>query len=227
MFNTSARRCGRCASSAFYPHPDSVALWHVALAALFLPSVTAWVIASWRRRPYLLVGWFFFLGTLVPMLGLEGVGYQGKTGHRRPLRVFAVHRTFHHDCAGAWRNGLSKSTSPRRCCARSAPPCLLALTVGCLSPGWLLARQCDLVVACLAGHRRQFSRRKQSGKGAAEPRGGSEEGHRALSIKRWRFIPADPVSNLNLGIYEQQRGNFSAAIERYQTDAQHHREIPT
>ena len=51
----------------------------MAAAALLLALITAAVVAG-RRRQYLLVGWFFFLGTLVPMLGLEGVGYQGKQG---------------------------------------------------------------------------------------------------------------------------------------------------
>ena len=37
--------------------------------------VTAWVIKA-RRRRYLLVGWFWFLGSLVPMIGLVQVGGQ-------------------------------------------------------------------------------------------------------------------------------------------------------
>ncbi|MGB8771540.1 MAG: hypothetical protein WCC92_18145, partial [Candidatus Korobacteraceae bacterium] len=50
----------------YYPYPsaDSLALWRVIAAAVFLLAVTALVIAG-RRRRYLLVGWFWFLGILV------------------------------------------------------------------------------------------------------------------------------------------------------------------
>ena len=57
-----------------YPHPgDSLPKWQIAAAALFLFVVTAGVVAA-RRQRYLAVGWFWFLGTLVPMIGLVQVG---------------------------------------------------------------------------------------------------------------------------------------------------------
>ena len=66
--------------SPFYPHPGFVPAWQAIAALLLLALITAATIVLRRSRPYLLVGWLFFLGTLVPMLGLEGVGYQGKQG---------------------------------------------------------------------------------------------------------------------------------------------------
>jgi hypothetical protein len=59
-----------------YPHPGySLNPWHVAAAFLLLLAITTLVVAG-RRRRYLLVGWFWFLGTLVPMSGLLQVGSQ-------------------------------------------------------------------------------------------------------------------------------------------------------
>ena len=59
-----------------YPHPgNSLAKWEVLSALLFLLVVTALVIAG-RRRRYLPVGWLWFLGTLIPMIGLVQVGRQ-------------------------------------------------------------------------------------------------------------------------------------------------------
>ncbi len=59
-----------------YPHPgSSLAKWEVLSALLFLMVVTALVIAA-RRRRYLPVGWLWFLGTLIPMIGLVQVGRQ-------------------------------------------------------------------------------------------------------------------------------------------------------
>lgn len=63
--------------AVFYPHPGaSLALWNVALAAFFLLVVSA---LAWRHRraqAYLIVGWLWFLGTLVPVIGLVQVGEQ-------------------------------------------------------------------------------------------------------------------------------------------------------
>ena len=63
--------------AAFYPLPVFIPLWQsvAAAAALLGVSVLAWWMR--RRKPYLFVGWFWFLGTLVPMIGLAQVGIQG------------------------------------------------------------------------------------------------------------------------------------------------------
>jgi Flp pilus assembly protein TadD len=63
--------------AVFYPHPGAtLAVWKLGLAGLFVLSVT---VLSWRQRarqPYLLIGWLWFLGTLVPVIGLVQVGEQ-------------------------------------------------------------------------------------------------------------------------------------------------------
>jgi protein O-mannosyl-transferase len=63
--------------AVFYPHPGAaLAVWQIGLAALFVLTVTTQV---WRQRfarPYLLTGWLWFLGTLVPVIGLIQVGQQ-------------------------------------------------------------------------------------------------------------------------------------------------------
>jgi tetratricopeptide (TPR) repeat protein len=63
--------------AVFYPHPGAtLSVWQVALAALFILLVSALV--WWQRvaRPYLIIGWLWFLGTLVPVIGLIQVGEQ-------------------------------------------------------------------------------------------------------------------------------------------------------
>ena len=57
-----------------YPHPgDSLAAWRISIAALVLVAITV-VVWRYRQNRYLLVGWCFFLGTLVPVIGLVQVG---------------------------------------------------------------------------------------------------------------------------------------------------------
>jgi len=59
-----------------YLHPgNSIRLWQVFVALVFLLGVSALVVVFWRRR-YLAVGWLWFLGTMVPMIGLLQVGRQ-------------------------------------------------------------------------------------------------------------------------------------------------------
>ncbi len=60
--------------SAYYPYPEKPApLWPVIVSALVLLAITALVVAFHRKR-YLPVGWFWFLGTLIPVIGLVQVG---------------------------------------------------------------------------------------------------------------------------------------------------------
>lgn len=62
--------------AVFYPHPGTLFLWQTILSGLLITSVTALILKQSRSRPYLLVGWFWFLGTLVPVIGLVQVGLQ-------------------------------------------------------------------------------------------------------------------------------------------------------
>jgi Tfp pilus assembly protein PilF len=63
--------------AAYYPYPHSDPSWIVVgLAAALLLSITVAAIAWFRRYPFLLVGWFWYLGTLVPVIGLVQIGGQ-------------------------------------------------------------------------------------------------------------------------------------------------------
>jgi tetratricopeptide (TPR) repeat protein len=61
----------------FYPH-EGVALpaWKVGASVVLLAAITAVAIAQRKDRPWLLVGWLWFLGTLVPVIGIVQVGAQ-------------------------------------------------------------------------------------------------------------------------------------------------------
>ncbi len=61
----------------FYTHPlNTVPLWRTLAALGLLVIVTIFVICKIRSKPYLAIGWFWFLGTLVPVIGLFQVGLQ-------------------------------------------------------------------------------------------------------------------------------------------------------
>ena len=62
--------------AVFYPLPASWPPAEVLWAGLFLGGLSGWLWVWRRRRPFLLVGWLWFLGTLVPVIGLVQVGGQ-------------------------------------------------------------------------------------------------------------------------------------------------------
>jgi len=63
--------------AVFYPHPKgNIPLWQIAGAILILTAITVLAIWQIRKRPYIAVGWLWFLGTLVPVIGIFQVGMQ-------------------------------------------------------------------------------------------------------------------------------------------------------
>jgi tetratricopeptide (TPR) repeat protein len=63
----------------FYPHPnDQLPLWQVLLASAFLIAVSVLAIHWRKERPYILTGWFWYVGMLVPVIGLVQVGEQAR-----------------------------------------------------------------------------------------------------------------------------------------------------
>ena len=62
--------------AVFYPLPAAVPLWKTAAAAIVLLAATAAAVLGIRRRPWAAVGWLWYLGMLVPVLGFVQVGLQ-------------------------------------------------------------------------------------------------------------------------------------------------------
>ena len=64
--------------AVFYPHPNNtLAIWEVILAIGFLLAITVAAIVFRSERPYVFTGWFWYLGMLVPVIGLVQAGEQG------------------------------------------------------------------------------------------------------------------------------------------------------
>jgi tetratricopeptide (TPR) repeat protein len=59
----------------YFYAPNGLPCWKVALAFLLLAAISITVVAWRRNRPFLLTGWFWFLGVLVPMSGIVQMSY--------------------------------------------------------------------------------------------------------------------------------------------------------
>jgi tetratricopeptide (TPR) repeat protein len=60
----------------FYPYPASIPLWQPLAAGALLLALSAVALRGARRRGHFFVGWFWFVGTLVPVIGLVQAGNQ-------------------------------------------------------------------------------------------------------------------------------------------------------
>ena len=59
-----------------YPHPSVLVPWQVLVSVLLLIAITLVVIWRAKRSPYLATGWLWYIGTLVPVIGIVQVGTQ-------------------------------------------------------------------------------------------------------------------------------------------------------
>jgi protein O-mannosyl-transferase len=64
--------------SVFYPHPRAIQLGLLIAALIVIVVISGIAFVRRRNAPWMLIGWLWFLGTLVPMIGLVQVGGQAR-----------------------------------------------------------------------------------------------------------------------------------------------------
>ena len=193
-----------------YPHPgDSLGKWHVLAALLFLLAITALATMEPRRR-YLPVGWFWFVGTMVPMIGLVQVGVQAMADRYAYLPLIGL---FIMVCwaVGDWAQQRHISIVWM---GASGVAVLLALTfvahrqIGYWDDNVTLWTQTLQVT-----QRNWVAENNLGGALMSQDRLDAAIPHfRAAAA----IYPGDPVSHLDIGFYEQRQKNWPQAMEQYQ-----------
>ena len=197
-----------------YPHPLKLyPAWQVGAAVALLLLITAIVLCA-RDKRYLAVGWFWFLGSLVPMIGLVQVGEQAmadRYAYIPFLGLFLMTVWLIADWAAAWNRTRQ---IPARWLAIPAVCCLLALAS-------LTYRQVGYLHDTEALWRRALALTQDNYiaqgalAGVLHKQGKTEEAiehiRAALAIR-----PDDWPANLILAAYEQSQGDTAAATARYQ-----------
>jgi tetratricopeptide (TPR) repeat protein len=94
--------------AVFYPHPGYWPLVQVLLAGMLILGVSGILFFKRRRYPFLLMGWLWFCGTLVPVIGLVQVGGQSMADRYTyipslGLLIFAIWGAY--ELARRWRHG--------------------------------------------------------------------------------------------------------------------------
>jgi tetratricopeptide (TPR) repeat protein len=208
--------------AVYYPHPETLLNpWQVAGAAVLLLTITALVIAG-RHRRYLLVGWFWFLGTLIPMIGLVQVGAQAMADRYAYLSFIGP---FIMICWGV----ADFQPSPRRADATwtteeghtssawlgiACFAMLLALTAVAHQQLWYWRDTFSLWEHAADVTHNNWMAEDMLG-GATLEMGKPDQAlahyYRALALN-----PDDPISNINIGNWNLYVGKPQEAIEYYQ-----------
>ena len=195
--------------SPIYPHPgDSLAGWQVGTSALVLLAMTA-VALKFRARRYLLTGWLWFLGTLVPVIGLVQVGDQAMADRYAyiPLvGIFIMIAWRIADLADSKQIGLVVRVIPAACV-------LLALSFATNRQLGYWSSNYDLWTHAVAVTGRNFIAQDNLG-GALLWLGKTDEAYLHFQAAA-EINPLDPMSRSNLGAYLQEHGHMAEAIEKY------------
>ena len=199
------------AMAPMYPSRGaSLTTWQITGASLLLCAITVLALLGWRRR-YLPVGWFWFLGTLVPMLQLFQFGKEGMADR------FAYEALIGIFIAVCW--GVSDWAVLRR-----------------ISPMWLAGAGASALLALGFVTHRQIEYWQNPhtvwvhalevipDDWFAEGQIGKElmlAGKMDEALPHFRHAvalnPEDALSNIGIALYDQQHGNPLDAVAHYQT----------
>ena len=188
-----------------YPHPaDSLATWQVLVAAAVLLAISAMV---WRLRSrrYLPVGWLWFLGTLVPVIGLVQVGEAAMADRYAYIPLIGIFVMIAFGFAD-WAESKQLGFWP-------AIPAALILAALAFAThrqiGYWQSNE-DLWAHTLAVTQNNFVAEDNLG-GALTLEGKEEDAYPHFEAAA-RINPKDPLSRGNLGIYFQKHNQMREAV---------------
>jgi protein O-mannosyl-transferase len=196
--------------AALYPYPHSLPSWQVGASAIFLLAVTCAVL-RYRQHRSLAVGWFWYLGTMVPMIGLVQVGNQAMADRYAYLPLIGLF-TMIVWATAEWASARQVSV---KYLATAGLTVLLAFSAVTRIQLGYWHDDFSLWAHALAVTRNNYVAENNFAN-ALVRQGRIDEAithFRAASV----LEPLDPTSQLNLGIYAEQHGDLTQAAVRYDT----------
>jgi tetratricopeptide (TPR) repeat protein len=195
-----------------YPHPrNTLHWWQVLAALLLLGAITALAVRAARRHRYLLVGWLWFLGTLVPMIGLVQVDVQAMADRYAYISFVGLFLMF------VW--GIADWAQERHVPVIALP---VVSTVVLLALTAVTHRQISYWSSDLALWQRSLQVSPEHNfkgeyfMGAALQKQGQNEEAVQHFFRAESMFRGDPFINLSIADYEQEKGNLPEAVKYYQ-----------
>ncbi len=198
--------------AVFYPHPgSSLPMSAVALAALLLLAITLVVLKYARAYRYVAVGWFWFLGTVVPMSGIVSLGDHAMADRYAYLPYIGL---FLMICWTTAEWAARHRVSVRALAAVGVVVLFALATVARIQLNYW---QDNVTLWAHALQVTPDNSIAESSLGAALME--DQRFDEALTHYRAALAisPLDPVANLDVGFLEQKRGDLRGAIDQYKT----------
>jgi len=196
--------------AVFHPLTQRGPLWEVALSFVLLLMVFAGVF-YWRRKyPYLLVGWLWYLGMLVPVIGLVQVGSQARADRYSYLPQIGLY------LALTWV--VTELCAGRRYC-RPALGGVAAIVIGTLSMDSFIQTSYWRNSETLWTHTLACTSNNgvaHNNLGMALISKGQVDQAIAQYQKALEIQPRSALFHFNLGVAFAQKGQVDKAIEQYQ-----------
>jgi len=223
------RMCWPFRLAVLYPFsPAALQVWSVAGAAVFLAAVTAFAIGQRRKQPYITVGWFWYLGTLVPVIGLVQIGEQALADRYTYIPLIGLFLAVAWMIPAIILRGEESGQNRRKL---KSKPCATATGTREIS---LAITAIAVIIALTATARVQASYWQDSitlfshalevtvdnhvahnNLGIALDDNGKTEEAMAQYQEALRINPADPDANYNVGIALARRSRYAEAVEHY------------
>ena len=193
----------------FYPHEGMISLWKIVAACLIISGFTIFVLFMSRRYRYLPVGWFWYLGTLMPVIGLIQVGYHAMADRYAYVPLIGIFVII------SW--GVSDIFS--RLFARRILLILLVATVVSVSivASWQQVQywQNSMTIFQHALNVTKNNYQAHQGVGNVLLCRGNLDGAIAHYMEALRFKPDHAEVRNNLGMALMYRGRFEEAMNQY------------
>jgi len=196
--------------AVFYPHPgDAISATSASAFSAVLLLLTAVALLQARTRPYLAVGWFWFLGTLVPVIGLVQIGNQQMADRYTYVPIVGLF------IAVVWLAEPLLSAPRRATWPRGVA---VAAVMACAAAGWMQTRHWTDSVALFqqalaATGDANFVAHYNLGnawKDRGRPREAAGHYRKAAQLR-----PGDSRPHNNLGVVLERLGRPDAAIAAY------------
>jgi protein O-mannosyl-transferase len=205
--------------AVFYPYPESFPVWQIAGTLLLAVGITTTALLWRQQRPYLLVGWLWYVVTLLPVIGVIQVGSHAMADRYTYLPLIGMFVVF------AW--GLDELLTPR------------------IGHGLMAAGTAVLLMGCLAGTSLQLRHWKDSEllfRHALSVTTGSGKAHNSLGVallEQGEVVPATAEfgealrlnpqmvgARNNLGMALLMQGKAAEAIGEFQEVLRFHPDNP-
>ncbi len=193
-----------------YPHPgSSLRTWQAGLALLTLVLISGLIVWA-RDRRYLVVGWLWFLGTLVPMIGIVQVGRQALADRYAYLSFIGL---FIMLCWGVADLAESRRVSPRLV-AISSGVALISLAACTYRQVGYWSDNVTLWAHTAKVTHDNFE--AEDNLGESLQKAGRYEDAVPHFLRAAQINPSYPPAIMFLAVHDQRDGNLREAIDRYQ-----------